>query len=54
MLDSICAGADLSNVWRMAMPKAATKPMHRALIAQPTLMVRPAPLTAESTNTFLN
>lgn len=32
----------------MAMPKAATKPMQRALIAQPTAIVRPAPLTAES------
>ena len=32
------------------MPKAATKPMQRALIAQPTAIVRPAPLTAESTS----
>lgn len=44
--------ADLSKVWRMAMPKAATKPMHRALIAQPTAIVRPPPLTAESTSKF--
>ena len=34
------------------MPNAATKPMHRALIAQPTAIVRPPPLTAESTSTF--
>ena len=43
---------DLSYVWRMAMPKAATNPMQRALIAHPTAIVRPAPLTAESTSTL--
>ena len=45
-----CDGADLSYVWRMAIPKAATRPIQRALIAQPTAIVRPAPLTAESTS----
>ena len=44
----INSGVDLSYVWRMAMPKAATRPMQRALIAHPTEIVRPAPFTAES------
>ena len=38
----------LSYVWRMAMPKVATKPMQRALMTHPTAMLRPAPLTAEN------
>ena len=30
------------------MPKVAIKPMQRALITQPTAMLKPAPLTAEN------